>query len=222
MFRADRDGVTEDELQGVYELLSSKYRVAFMYGAVMGINSEPARLDSFNATFLVDQLWAMALEDPKSPIVLFIDTPGGDISEGLRIIDTIKTIPCPVWTVGKECFSMGAFLLAAGEPGHRYMMPNGETMLHLPSGMMGGDSKQLDIYNKRMKRMKDSLVALLQENGVTKTSRTILKDIDREFFQTAEESIKYGLADKVLDTEFYHTLIANAKKAPKKKDNDST
>ena len=100
--------------------------------------------------------------------------------------------------VGSNCYSMGAMLLAAGEPGRRYVYPNAHTMLHLPSGTTRVDAKQVEIQSKEMQKVKRTLVGLIKEWGVSKEERTIMKDIDREFYLDAEETIEYGLADKFI------------------------
>lgn len=187
--------VKNDQMAGVYETLATKQRQLFLYGAIVGA---PDRVDNWNPFFIADEMIAMSLDDPKTPIVLHIDSPGGSVRDGLRLIDILRTVEAPVWTVGSACYSMGAIILAAGEPGHRYVYPNAHTMLHLPAGRAQGDAKQIEIQNKEMQKVKKILVERIREWGVSKGTRTVLKDIDREFYLNAEETIKYGLADKLV------------------------
>ena len=200
-----RDGevVKLDETQGLYEGLTVNHRQLFLYGTIVGPLD---RVDNWNPGFIADSIIALSLEDPKKPIVLHIDSPGGSIRDGLRLIDIMKTVEAPVWTVGSASYSMGAIILAAGEPGHRYVYPNAHTMLHLPSGTTRGDAKQIELQSKEMQKIKKIMVGLIKEWGVSKEERVITRDIDREFYLNAEETIEYGLADKVVT----HNVFAGA------------
>lgn len=196
--QVDGKTLSVNNMVGSHEMMATEHRTLFLYGGVYGI---PDRVDSWNPSYLADQMLAMALEDPDTPIKLHIDSYGGSIRAGLRLLDIMQTIPTPVWTIGSTCYSMGAILLAAGEPGYRFVMPSAHTMLHLPSGGFHGDARQMEIQNKEMQRVKTDLVDFLRKSGVKKTAKTILKDIDREFYMNAEETIKYGIADRMLTHE---------------------
>lgn len=200
-----KDKLNSDQLLGAHEFLASQHRSLFLYGEMIGMSSKSGqiRLDIYSASYVSDCIMAMALESPGTPIKLFIDSPGGDISVGLRLIDIISTVPAPIWTIGMGCYSMAAMVLAAGKHGRRYMLPNSQTMLHLPLGNVSGDQKQIDLFNKEMVKTRDRLVRVLIEGGVKKTEKEILKDIDRELFMDAQQTISYGLADKVVDAAFW-------------------
>ena len=194
--------IKQDEIQGLYEGLASN-RNLFLYGAVVG---PLERIDSWNPGYTGDSLIAMSLADPKKPIILHIDSPGGSVRDGLRLIDIMKTVEAPVWTVGASCYSMGAMILAAGEFGHRYVYPHSHTMLHLPSGTTRGDAKQVEIQSKEMQKVKRTLVELLKEWGASKDERAIIKDMDREYYLSAPETIAYGLADRVVTKDTFTGL----------------
>ena len=193
--KVDGEVVKQDEMQSLYEGLATKHRNLFIYGTIVGPID---RVDNWNPGFTADSIIALSLEDSKTPIVLHIDSPGGSVRDGLRLIDVMKTVEAPIWTIGSNCYSMGAMLLAAGEQGHRYVYPHAHTMLHLPSGTTRGDAKQVEIQSKEMQKVKRTLVGLIKEWGVSKEERTIMKDIDREFYLDAEETIEYGLADQFI------------------------
>lgn len=195
-----------DQMMGAHEVLASKYRTLFLYGEVVGIGN--GRQDSWNPSYLADQMMAMSLENSTQPIKLFIDTPGGNVRDGYRLIDIMNSVPSPIWTIASTAYSFGAYLLSCGEPGHRYVFPNGRVMLHLPSGQLQGDSEQIDLASKEIQKIKDTLVESLQEHGVKRTKKQILSDINREFFLSAQEAIDYGLADKIIDKKTFKYLYS--------------
>ena len=192
--RVDGEAVKQDEMQSLYEGLATD-RNLFLYGPIVGPID---RVDNWNPGFTADSIIALSLEDSTRPIILHIDSPGGSVRDGLRLIDIMNTVDAPVWTVGSVCYSMGAMLLAAGEKGHRYVYPNSHTMLHLPSGTTRGDAKQVEIQSKEMQKVKKTLVELLKEWGAVKDERSIIKDMDREFYLNSAETVGYGLADKLV------------------------
>lgn len=151
-------------------------------------------------------MMAMSKQDPDTPIKLFIDSPGGSVKDGFRLIDIMTSIPAPVWTVGSDCQSMAALILAAGEPGHRYVFPHAQSMLHLAQGTASGDSKEMAILQEEMAKTINSMVEFLQGIGVKHKKTKILKDIDRAFYLNAKETIDYGLADKLVDKKFFKEL----------------
>lgn len=180
--------------QSIHAYLARE-RIVFMYGAIVGY---PQRMDIFNASQIADTLLVLNRMDKTKPIWLVIDSEGGFVNDGLGIYDVIKTIEAPVYTVGRSCFSMAAVLLTVGEKGHRYLYPHSKVMLHLPQGSSSGDSEEVKIQAKELDKVKDVLVDILIENGVTKPRARILKDINREHWMDTQEAIAYGLADKVL------------------------
>lgn len=210
-------GVKTEELYTLYEYLATK-RVVHLYGYLIGhTGMQMSRTDIFNPNMVKDTLFAMAKEDPISPIHLIVDSPGGAIDDGLSLIDTMKLIPAPVYTYGHHCYSMAAVILSAGEPGHRYMFPNGRTMLHLPVTSTGSqDSNTLEKTSKAVTELKDLLVDILIDGGVKKTHKQVLKDIDRDFWLSASETVKYGVADYVLTKAQVNSLffMSNPPPAP--------
>lgn len=183
-----------DQVQGTYEYLASVHRTLFLYGPVFGL---PQRMDAFNASSLADTILAMGKFDSSRPIKLVLDSEGGSVRDGLVLYDAIKMSPCEVWTFGRMCYSMAAVLLSAGTKGRRYLYPNSHIMLHLPSGSTQGDVESVKIYTDELKKTKDVLVDRLIENGVRHKKAKIMRDINREYFMTANQAIDYGIADKI-------------------------
>ena len=151
------------------------------------------------ATAIVGQLLFLQADDPKKDIQLFINSPGGVVTAGLAIYDTIQILSCDVQTT---CFgqaaSMGAVLLAAGAPGKRFCLPHSRVMIHQPWGGASGTAADITIQATEIKRQKKILNKLLAEHTGKKLSE-IEKDSDRDFFMSAEEAVAYGMADKVME-----------------------
>ncbi len=156
----------------------------------------------------------------NKPIKLIINSPGGFLSEGLAVIDIMQTIKSPVWTIClNRAASMAAIILAYGKKGHRYIFPYSLTLLHLPRGGTTGDSREVEIFNKQMQKMKDRLVNILVRHTNQKDRKKILKDMDRDKWMYAKETVKYGLADHVVKSIEELNLLPknNGKKNGKKK-----
>ena len=119
--------------------------------------------------------------------------------------DTIKSLQSPVITIGEYCASAAAVLLASGSK--RYLRPHAKVMLHLPAGQMGGDARDWDIQHKQMEKYRTTVVDILRECGVKKSSEEILTDIDRDYWMSAEEAIDYGLADEIMTKEVWQNMI---------------
>lgn len=195
------DGFKNEEAQGAHEYLASVHRTLFLYGPIYGL---PQRVDAFNASYIADSIWAMGKHDPSKPIKLVIDSEGGSVQDGMSIYDAMKLSQCEVWTFGRMCYSMAAVLLSAGTKDHRFVFPNSSVMLHNPAGMAQGDVEDVKIVTKELTRVKDLLVDRLIENGVRHPRKKVIKDIDRDFFLTAQEAIDYGIADRIVTgTELY-------------------
>lgn len=165
-----------------------KERIIFLGGP---INDEVANL-------VIAQLLFLQSEDPKKDISLYINSPGGVVTAGLAIVDTMRHIQPAVSTVcvGMAA-SMGAVLLATGEKGKRFILPNAEVMIHQPSGGAEGMASDIEITAKQILKIRERLNKLL----ATVTGQTVKKieeDVDRDFFMNAEEAVKYGIVDKVL------------------------
>ena len=155
-------------------------------------------IDDQVAGLVVAQLLFLQAEDPKKDIELYINSPGGSVTAGLAIYDTIQTLSCDVKTycLG-QCASMGAVLLAAGAAGKRYALPNSRIMIHQPWGGAQGTAADIDIQAKEILRLKSMLNGILASH--TKQSvKKIEKDTERDFFMSAEEAVKYGLVDGVV------------------------
>ena len=144
------------------------------------------------------QLLFLESEDPNKDIQLYINSPGGMVTAGMAIYDTMQYIKCDVSTI---CIglaaSMGAFLLAGGTKGKRYALPNAEVMIHQPSGGSQGQCTDIQIQARQILRIKDRLNHILAEN-TGKPVETIAEDCERDNFMTAEEAQAYGLVDKII------------------------
>ena len=154
------------------------------------------------ASLVVAQLLFLESEDPDKEICLYINSPGGSITDGMAIVDTINYIKCPVSTicVGMAA-SMGAVLLACGEKGKRYATPNAEVMIHQPligGGGLSGQTTEIKIHADHMVRTRDKLNKLLSEK-TGQDLATIERDTERDNYMTAEQALAYGLIDGILD-----------------------
>lgn len=150
------------------------------------------------ANAIVAQLLFLQQDDPKSDIHLYINSPGGSVSAGLAIYDTMQFVTCDVATycVGQAA-SMGAVLLTAGKAGKRFALPNARIMIHQPLAGMQGTAEEILIHAREFKRIKEKLnQILLTHTG--KDIETIEKDTDRDCFMSAVEAMEYGLIDKVV------------------------
>ncbi len=150
------------------------------------------------ASIVVAQLLFLEGQDPDKDISLYINSPGGPITAGMAIYDTMQYIKCDVSTIciGMAA-SMGAFLLAAGAKGKRYALPNSEVMIHQPLGGMQGQATDIKIHADRIIRMKNTLNTILAER-TGKPLDVIERDTERDNFMTAEEAKAYGLIDDVM------------------------
>ena len=155
-------------------------------------------IDDNVANSIVSQLLFLAAEDPEKEISLYINSPGGSITAGMAIYDTMQFIKPKVSTIciGMAA-SMGAFLLAAGEKGKRYALPNSEVMIHQPLGGAQGQATEIEIAAKRILLLRDKLNKVLAER-TGQPLEVIERDTDRDNFKSAEEALEYGLIDKIL------------------------
>lgn len=165
-----------------------KERIIFLGGP---INDEVANL-------VIAQLLFLQSEDPKKEISLYINSPGGVVTSGLAIIDTMRHIQPAVSTfcVGMAA-SMGAVLLAAGEKGKRFALPNAEVMIHQPHGGAEGQATDIEITAKQILKLRERLNKILSD-ATGQPLKKIEQDVDRDFFMDAAEAKKYGIIDKVL------------------------
>jgi ATP-dependent Clp protease protease subunit len=151
------------------------------------------------ANSIIAQMLFLAAQDADKDISLYINSPGGSITSGMAIFDTMQFIKPDVSTicVGMAA-SMGAFLLNAGAKGKRYALPNSEVMIHQPLGGAEGQASDIEIRAKRILKMRDKLNKILSERTGQPLSR-IEKDTDRDYFMSAAEAMNYGLIDKVIE-----------------------
>ncbi|QKF63981.1 ATP-dependent Clp endopeptidase proteolytic subunit ClpP [Campylobacter corcagiensis] len=151
------------------------------------------------ASAIVAQLLFLEAEDPEKDIYLYINSPGGVVTSGLSIYDTMNYIAPDVSTICiGQAASMGAFLLSCGTKGKRFALPNSRIMIHQPLGGAQGQATDIEIQANEILRIKKTLNDILAKNSGQKLSK-IEKDTDRDFFMSSEEAVKYGLIDKVLD-----------------------
>ena len=150
------------------------------------------------ANSIVAQLLFLETQDPGKEISLWINSPGGVITSGMAIYDTMNFISSPVKTVCiGQAASMGAFLLSSGEKGKRTSLPNSRIMIHQPLGGAQGQATDIQIQAAEIQRMKDDLNGMLSEQ-TSQPLDVIEKDTDRDFFMSAEEALKYGLIDEIV------------------------
>ena len=156
-------------------------------------------VNDVTASLVVAQLLYLEAQDADKEISLYINSPGGSISSGMAIYDTMNFIKCDVSTIciGMAA-SMGAFLLAAGAKGKRIALPNSEIMIHQPLGGMQGQATDIKIHADHILRIKDKMNRILAEN-TGKPLKTIEKDTERDNFMTAQEALEYGLIDKIYE-----------------------
>ena len=150
------------------------------------------------ANAIVAQLLFLQAEDAKKEISIYINSPGGSVTAGLAILDTMRMVKCPVATycVGQAA-SMGAILLSVGEKGKRHTLPNARIMIHQPWGGAQGKASDIEITAKEILRLKEILNGILADAS-GKTLEEVTKDTDRDHFMSAEEAKKWGIVDKVL------------------------
>ena len=165
-----------------------KERIVFLGGVI----------DSDTATIVVAQLLFLESEDPKKDIFLYINSPGGHVTAGLAILDTMNHIKPDVNTVCVgHAASMGAVLLSAGKKGKRFILPNAEVMIHQPLGGVEGQASDIEITAKQILKTRDRLTKILANNSGQKMDK-VAKDVDRDYWMDAEESKKYGIIDEIM------------------------
>lgn len=156
-----------------------------------GINDDIANL-------IIAQLLFLEAEDPDKDITFYINSPGGIVTSGMAIYDTMNYVKCDIATLCMgQAASMGAVLLAAGTKGKRYVLPNSRIMIHQPMGGFQGQATDVDIHAREILRMRQDLNKILAHHTGQKVTR-IQRDTERDFFMSATEAKTYGLVDKVL------------------------
>lgn len=156
-------------------------------------------VNDVTASLVVAQLLYLEAQDPEKDIQFYINSPGGSVSAGFAIYDTMQYIKCDVSTicVGLAA-SMGAFLLSAGTKGKRFALPNSEIMIHQPLGGARGQATDIKIHAEQILRIRDRINGILA-NNTGKPIEQIARDTDRDNFMTADEACAYGLVDKVIE-----------------------
>lgn len=150
------------------------------------------------ASLVVAQMLFLESEDPKKPINLYINSPGGSVTAGMSIYDTMQFIQCPVHTIVMgQAASMGSLLATAGEKGHRYILPNARHMIHQPLGGASGQATDVEIQARELLRWKTVLTDIYSKHtGLD--AEALKSDMERDNFMTAEQAVSYGLADKLI------------------------
>ena len=158
-------------------------------------------IDEDISNLIIAQLLFLQMEDPKKEISIYINSPGGSVTAGLAIYDTMQFVKCDVATycIGQAA-SMSALLIAAGKKGKRYILPHARVMIHQPWGGVSGAATDISIQAKEILRLKEKLNEILAKHTGQALER-IEKDADRDFFMSAEEAKKYGLVDEVIKSQ---------------------
>ena len=208
MFRRETD-IRDDKYEYSFNYLTRERRILFLRGVISSYpGGYSGRNDPHSPTVVSDDIIALNLEDPKKPIYLIIDSPGGEVSTGMTLYDVMMLSKAPIITIAQNCASMATVILAGGD--EKLIFPHGKLMLHLPSTTIQGDTKEVEIKTKEILKVKEDLVQCYIDNGVTaglvdqpaiKIKKQILKDIEREFWLNADETISYGLADRIITKE---------------------
>jgi len=158
-------------------------------------------VNDMTANLVVAQMLFLESQNNSDPINFYINSPGGAVTAGLGIYDTMQFIKSPVSTIvmGQAC-SMGSFLAQAGEAGHRLVLPNSRTMIHQPSGGAGGQATDMEIQVQEILKMKKNLTEIyVKHNSVGKTYEELAAAMERDNFMSAQEAVDFGLADKVIE-----------------------
>lgn len=157
-------------------------------------------VNTVSATSIVSQLLFLESEDPDAPITIYINSPGGSISDGLAIYDVMNKVKCPIITI---CLgiaaSMGAFLLSCGSRGHRYAMPNSTIMIHQPLGGVQGQATEIEIVAKRILTLRKKMYSIMSKNSNV-DEETMAKACERDNYLTPKEALDMGLIDKIIDS----------------------
>lgn len=171
-----------------YDLYSRllKERIVFLTGQV----------EDFGANSICAQMLFLEKEDPKKPIYFYINSPGGVVTAGMSIYDTMKFVSCPVHTICMgQAASMGAFLLSAGD--HRQALPHARIMIHQPLGGAQGQATEIEIQAREILRMKEELTRIIADN-CGQPYEKVKNDCERDYFLGAQDALEYGLIDEVI------------------------
>lgn len=159
-------------------------------------------IDDNVANLVIAQFLFLASEDPKKDINLYINSPGGSVSSGLAIYDTMQFVKPDISTI---CMGMGAsmaqVLLCAGAKGKRFALPNSRILMHQPMGGTQGQASDIEIYTKEMLRIRETLYSITAKHS-GKDIEQVKKDSDRDYYMSAQEALNYGIIDKVMERDF--------------------
>jgi ATP-dependent Clp protease protease subunit len=170
-------------------------------------------IDDYVANAVIAQMLLLQMEDPKKDIQLYINSPGGSVTDGMAIYDTMRFLSCEIKTYCMgQAASMATVLLAAGTPGKRYALPHSRVMLHQPQGGATGQSADISIAAREILRWKQTLNEVISEHSGQEVER-VEKDSDRDFYMTADEACSYGLVDQVIQFK---------KPSPREQENQET
>jgi ATP-dependent Clp protease protease subunit len=157
------------------------------------------QINDYMANIIIAQMLFLEADNPEKDIYLYINSPGGSVTAGLAIYDTMQFIKNDVSTICiGQAASMGAVLLAAGTHGKRFILPNSRVMIHQPLGGAQGKASDVEVYTKELLRIKEMLFKILQKHTGQSLAK-IKKDSDKDLFLTADEALKYGLVDKIME-----------------------
>jgi len=169
-------------------------------------------MDDEISNLIIAQMLFLASEDSDKDINIYVNSPGGVVTAGLAIYDTMQYLKCPITTICiGQAASMGAMLLAAGSKGKRYALPNARIMIHQPLGGAQGQATDIEIQTKEIMRVKKLLNEILAKHTGQPLTK-IEKDTDRDFYMSAQEALEYGIVDEVIETK---KGIIKASKSPK-------
>lgn len=184
---------TTGRTERAYDIYSRllKDRIIFLEGVI----------DDMTSSLIVAQLLFLEAEDPDKDIYMYINSPGGSVTSGMAIYDTMQFLKCDVATTAiGSAASMAAVLLAAGTKGKRFSLPHATVMIHQPLGGAEGQAKDVEIRAKEIMRVRDEINKILVKH-TGQSIEKIEKDTDRDFFMDANESLKYGLIDKIISSK---------------------
>lgn len=157
-------------------------------------------VNEHSASLVVAQMLFLESENPDKDISFYINSPGGVVTAGMAIYDTMQFIKCDVQTIvmGQAC-SMGSLLAQAGAAGKRFILPNARHMIHQPSGGARGQATDMEIQVREILEMKKNLTGIyVKHNSASKTYEELARDMERDFFMSAQQAVDYGLADKIV------------------------
>jgi len=158
-------------------------------------------MDDEVSNLIIAQMLFLAAEDSEKDINMYVNSPGGVVTAGLAIYDTMQYLKCPITTICiGQAASMGAMLLAAGTKGKRYALPNARIMIHQPLGGAQGQATDIEIQTKEIMRVKKLLNEILAKHTGQPLAK-IEKDTDRDFYMSAQEAMEYGIVDEVIETK---------------------